>query len=104
LIILFPFSREWVRLSDIDAKKSGCTVLVRGRLQVVRETGKMLFVTLRQAIATMQCIAMKSTNAELFKWIASLPRETVVDVTGTVAAVEKRVESATQSDVELQVR
>ena len=90
------------RLGDLNATKAGQTILVRARIQVSRETGKLLFVTFRQAIATVQGIAMKAANADLFKWLGSLPRETVVDVTGTLAAVEKRVESVTQGDVELQ--
>ena len=91
------------RLGEVGAAQAGQTVLVRARLQVARETGKLLFVTLRQAIATLQGIATKAANPDLFKWLGSLPRETVLDVTGTLSAVEKRVESVTQGDVELQI-
>ena len=46
----------------------GKTVLVRARLHGVRETGKVLFITLRQGTATAQAVALKGDNKDLFKW------------------------------------
>lgn len=90
-------------MTDLDESKVGSTVLVRARLHNNRETGKVLFVTLRQGIATVQAIILKQSAPDFFKWAAGLPRESVLDVTGTVTAVEKRVESVTQGSVELQL-
>jgi hypothetical protein len=95
--------RTWTRVGDLDESKVGTTVLVRARVHNTRETGKVLFVTLRQGIATVQGVVLKADNGDLFKWASALPRESVVDVTATVTAPEKRVESVTQGGVELQV-
>ena len=81
----------------------GSTVLVRARLFVLRETGKTLFLTLRQGTATAQAVVFKTESKDMFKWATSLPRESVLDLTATVGAVEKRVESVTQGEVELVV-
>ncbi len=43
-------------------------MLVRARLHGVRETGKVLFITLRQGTATAQAVALKGDNKDLFKW------------------------------------
>jgi aspartyl/asparaginyl-tRNA synthetase len=76
---------------------------VRARVHAVRETAKVVFLTLRQATSTVQATVFKGTNKDLFKFAASIPRESVVDVGGALAAVETPIASATQSSVELQV-
>lgn len=76
---------------------------MRGRVHVTRDTGKVAFVTLRQGIATVQAVALKANNADMFKWIAAIPKESVVDVTASVTCPEKPVESATQGTIELQI-
>ena len=69
----------------------------------MRDTGKVLFITLRQGISTVQAVLLKSTNADMLKWASKLPRESVVDVTGALTAPERRVESVTQGGVELSI-
>jgi len=90
-------------LTDLAPSQAGQTVLVRGRVHGVRETSKVLFLTLRQSIATVQCVVLKAANADMFKWVGSLPKETVVDITGVLSAPEKPIVSVTQGDVELAV-
>jgi nondiscriminating aspartyl-tRNA synthetase len=90
-------------LSTLTAASVGGTVLIRARLFILRETGKMLFLTLRQGSCTVQAVVHKSEDKDMFKWATSLPRESVLDVTAKVGAVEKRVESVTQGEVELVV-
>ena len=90
-------------IADLDVNAAGTTVLVRGRVHVSRDTGKVAFVTLRQGIATVQAVAFKATNADLHKWIGTVSKESVVDVTATVTLVEKPVESTTQRLIELQI-
>ena len=81
----------------------GSSVLVRARLQNVRETGKVVFLTLRQATTTAQAVIWKADAKDLFKWILSVPKESVLDLTATVAAVERRVESVSAGGFELSV-
>lgn len=90
-------------MADLTAAHAGSTVLVRARVGSARETGKVLFLTLRQGISTVQAVVLKAGAPDLFKWAAGLPRESVVDITGAVTVPDKRVESVTQGGVELQV-
>jgi hypothetical protein len=92
------------RLSEVNASLKGKSILIRGRLHGSRETGKVLFLTIRQTYCSLQCIVLKGDNPELFKWAASIPKESVVDLTGEVNTVEKRVVSVTQGDVEVNVK
>lgn len=78
-------------------------MLVRARIHNVRETGKMSFVTLRQATATVQAVVFRGDNAYLHKFIGSIPKESIVDITGKVTIPEAPVTSTTQGEVELQI-
>lgn len=89
------------RIGELTPALVGKKVLVRARIHASRETGKVLFVTLRQAIDTAQALVLKADNGELFKWVASLPKESFVDITGTVTAAEKPVLSVSNGAVEL---
>lgn len=55
-------------MEQLTPELVGKTVLVRARLHGVRETGKVLFITLRQGTATAQAVALKGDNKDLFKW------------------------------------
>jgi aspartyl-tRNA synthetase len=98
--------RVWTRVADLSGALAGegkAPVLVRARVHAVRETSKVLFLTLRQAFSTVQATVFKGTNKDLFKFAAALPKESVVDVRGALSKVEAAITSCTQSDVELSV-
>jgi aspartyl-tRNA synthetase len=102
-------SKVWTRVQDLSAASVGgdntlATVLVRARVHAVRETAKVVFVTLRQAYSTVQACVFKGNNKDLFKFVSSISKESVVDVSGTLNKVDQPILSATQSDVELQVQ
>lgn len=63
----------------------------------------MLFLVLRQGTGTVQATVFKGDHAALFKWAATVPKESVVDVTAKVSSVEKAVESVTQGTIELSI-
>jgi len=87
-------------VENLDASKVGQKVLVRARVFQLRETGKVVFIVLRQGTATVQAVVFKAAK-DLFKFAGSVPKESVVDITGTVNSVANRVESVTHGDVEL---
>ena len=60
--------RVWTRVCDLGVAQVGATVLVRARLFVLRETGKVLFLTLRQGTSTVQAVIFKNDDKDLFKW------------------------------------
>jgi len=103
-------NKVWTRVQDLSAANVGGDntssppVLVRARVHAVRETAKVVFVTLRQAYSTVQACVFKGNNKDLFKFVASISKESVVDVSGTLSKVDQPILSATQSDVELQVQ
>ena len=60
--------RVWTRVCDLGVAQVGAMVLVRARLFVLRETGKVLFLTLRQGTSTVQAVIFKNDDKDLFKW------------------------------------
>jgi aspartyl/asparaginyl-tRNA synthetase len=58
-------------VSSLTPALAGSTVLIRARLFVMRETGKVLFITLRQGVSTAQAVVLKSDDKDLFKWATS---------------------------------
>ena len=101
--MLHRHTRPSRSIGDLTDAAVGTSVLVRGRVHVTRDTGKVAFVALRQGIATVQAVALKANHADMFKWIGTIPKESVVDVTATVTRPDKPVESVTQGTIELQI-
>ncbi|XP_052716623.1 aspartate--tRNA ligase, cytoplasmic-like [Crassostrea angulata] len=94
---------EFVELKDLTTNLADEKVWVRARLQTSRAKGKQCFFVLRQQKWTVQALASvgKETSKQMIKFIASINKESIVDVEGFVRKVDQRVESCTQQDVEL---
>lgn len=93
------------RVSSLNGKAAGQTVLIRARLHQVRGKGKVAFIVLRQAFNTVQAVVEVRGEAipkAFVKFAAAVPRESIVDVTGVVSATPTETK-CTQSDVEIQV-
>jgi aspartyl/asparaginyl-tRNA synthetase len=58
-------------VSTLTPALVGSTVLLRARLFLMRETGKVLFLTLRQGVSTAQAVVLKSDDKDMFKWATS---------------------------------
>ena len=43
----------------------------------------------------------EKVSRQMVKWVSAITRESIVDVEGTVVAVENKIEACTQQDVEL---
>jgi lysyl-tRNA synthetase class II len=97
--------RVWTPVTELNKGLAGQTVLVRGRVHNVRGKGKSAFVVLRSEASTVQCVLFvgETVSKGMVKWVSSLPKESIVDVEGTVAAVEQPITSTTQKDVEISV-
>ena len=52
-------------------------------------------------MTTAQAVVYKSDNKDLFKWIQSVTKESVVDLECRISKVPKKIESVTVGDVEL---
>ncbi|KQJ86708.1 aspartate--tRNA ligase 2, cytoplasmic [Brachypodium distachyon] len=98
----------WTKVGHLDEAAVGRSVLIRARAHTIRPVGrKMAFVVLRQGMSTVQCVLVVSADAgisaQMVRFAASLPKESVVAVEGVVSLPKEDLKSATQ-EVEIQVR
>lgn len=93
-------------LSPPSDDSTNSPVWLRGRIHTSRSKGKQCFFVLRQQEYTVQCILFVSgaIDKEMVKFVAGIPRESIVDVEGIVKSVPKPVESCTQKLVEISVQ
>jgi aspartyl-tRNA synthetase len=70
--------------NEIDSNSFGKQVTVGGWVQDLRNLGGISFLQLRDRAGVIQITNLKKKNKELFDLAASIPRESVVLVTGTV--------------------
>ena len=97
-------AREWAEVGALSASLAGQRVWVRARLATSRKQGKTLcFLQLRQTMRTVQAVVTSEQGAAIVAFAGALPRESVIDVYGTVTKPAEKVGSCTQQDVELQV-
>ncbi|GJM90172.1 hypothetical protein PR202_ga06429 [Eleusine coracana subsp. coracana] len=90
----------WADVASLEPAAAGRAVRVRGAAQRVRAKGRMAFLVLRQASATVQCVV----SGEAARFAAGLSRESAVDVAGVVALPREHVRETTQQEVEIQVQ
>lgn len=97
--------RTLVDVCNLKPELADSQVWVRGRLFVSRATGKQCFFTIRQRCHTVQALAVtnETISKQMIKFIAGISRESIIDVEGFVRKTPTKVESCTQSDVELHV-
>ena len=91
-------------LHEID-KHVGEEVLVRGRAFNVNHKGKCCFIILRQHVDTVQCCLFQSDKIPkaMVNYAGKIPKESIVDIYGTVQKVETPIEAATFKTIEIAV-
>lgn len=84
---------------DLSDKK----VWIRGRLHTSRTKGKQCFFVLRQQKWTVQVLVAVGdwVSKQMIKFIAGIPKESIIDVEGVVRSVGQKIESCSQQDVEV---
>eukprot|EP01059_Diplonema_ambulator_P030836 TRINITY_DN5447_c0_g1_i1.p1 TRINITY_DN5447_c0_g1~~TRINITY_DN5447_c0_g1_i1.p1 ORF type:complete len:621 (+),score=283.73 TRINITY_DN5447_c0_g1_i1:39-1865(+) len=93
-------------IADITPEMKGQTVTIRARIAATRKaSAKLLFLVLRKNVSTIQCVAAEAGGAsrDMIKWGASIPTESVVELTGTVDCPEAPVTACTVSLCELKI-
>ena len=97
--------RVWTKVKDLLPGKAGENVLVRGRLHTSRGTGKQCFVIVRERQFTVQaiCAVSETISKQMVKFTANISKESIVDVEGTVQKAEQKIQSCSQTDVEIVV-
>ncbi|CAB4022859.1 aspartate--tRNA ligase, cytoplasmic-like, partial [Paramuricea clavata] len=98
-------ARVWTKVKDLLPEKAGEKVLVRGRLHTSRGTGKQCFVILRERQFTVQaiCAVSETISRQMVKFTANISKESIVDIEGTIQKAEQKIQSCSQSDVEIVV-
>lgn len=79
-------------------------VRVRARIYKIRVQAQIIFLILRQENETIQCVYLKNThneNDDLLNIIINTPRESVVEITGTVK--KSNIKSCSIQDVEIDI-
>jgi aspartyl-tRNA synthetase len=98
--------KHWTPISELNPSLEGRVVTIRGHLQKAVLAGKIAFCLVRSGLYSVQGVAAEAvqdvTNV-MCKYIAALPLESVVDVTGVVALPQEPIVSATQKLVELHI-
>jgi aspartyl-tRNA synthetase len=67
---------------DISEKKYGQVVTVSGWVEDIRNIGSIAFIILRDKKGTLQITSIKKENPDVFEKIVSIPRESVISVSG----------------------
>lgn len=88
-------NRVWTSVADLTPALAGNTVLVRARLHGVRAQGRFVFLTLRQACATVQAVLAqgKGVSKAMVKYAASLTKESVIEVEAQAATPPEPIAS-----------
>lgn len=98
--------RTLVNVSELNLNLVDTKVWLRGRVFVSRKTtNKQCFLTIRQRFHTVQAIVLFSEQISkaMVKFAGDIPKESIVDLEGWVRKTPNKVESCTQSEIELQV-
>ena len=94
--------REWTDIEALGESFVGKQVLIRARLHNSRCTAKAAFLILRQRFSMMQGVVFG--NKELAKFVADIPKESVLDLTGEISAAVLKSDLLTQRTLELQIK
>ncbi len=77
----------------------GKTVRVRGRVDTIRDQGKIVFMVLRDISGKVQTVSWSGGNIEVFNTVKTLIPESVVDITGLVKEA-KQVASGYEIEIQ----
>lgn len=115
--------RERISIGSLNVSRDGETVFFRARVHTTRaqglyddefcvfntynflyETAKMVFLSFRQRLDTIQALISADPNKiskQMLKWVSSLEAESIVLVEGTVQKTEAEVKSTSVKDCEI---
>lgn len=98
--------RTLVNVSDLKLNLVDSKIWLRGRLFVSRKTtNKQCFITIRQRFHTVQAIVSvnEQVSKAMVKFASDISRESIIDVEGILRKAPTKIESCTQTEVELQI-
>lgn len=98
-------NRKWTPVGQIDESLDGQTILVRARLHSSRVKGKLGFLVLREKFNDIQAVIAEAegkVSKRMMKFVAGIPKESIIDVEGQVKKPQQEIQSTSQK-VELVV-
>jgi len=95
--------RVFARIESLDEKRSNEHILVRGRLHALRAKGNICFLVIRQRFSTIQGILLKGKeiSKQMLNFVSGIPKESIIDVEGTLLNAKELIESTSQRTVEI---
>lgn len=100
-------ARALVPIKDIQSSLVGQHIWLRGRLHSSRCKGKQAFFVIRQQHFTVQAILRvaegTAVTKEMITFAAGISKESIIEVYGLVKQAPVKIESCSQSDVELEL-
>jgi aspartyl-tRNA synthetase len=85
-------------LIDQLKEKIGEEIRIRGRVDTIRDQGKIVFLIIRDRSGKVQAVVWQGNDEELIEKVKSLTPESIVDITGTVKEA-KQVEQGFEVDI-----
>ncbi|XP_055945919.1 aspartate--tRNA ligase, cytoplasmic-like [Argiope bruennichi] len=97
--------RKLIPVSSLEKDLGEEKIWIRGRLHTSRAKGKQCFFVVRQRQFTIQCLlsVSETTSKQMIKFVASITKESIIDVEGFVRASPQKIESCSQKNVEMHV-
>jgi len=96
--------RKFAKVGELVPALAEQEFWIRARVSTSRKQGKALcFLTLRESIHTVQAVVFAKEGG-VVGFAAAIPRESVVDIYGSITLPSEPVVSCTQQAVELQVK
>ncbi|GIQ88791.1 aspartyl-tRNA synthetase, archaeal-type, partial [Kipferlia bialata] len=101
----YTFDRTVTHICDLPAAEVGSSVWIRARLHNTRSTGKSAFLVAREKMDTVQCIGfLDETHPKaMFDYIKTVPKESIVEIQGTIQKPAEPITSTTLSHIELNI-
>jgi aspartyl/asparaginyl-tRNA synthetase len=80
------FTKVYVAVKDLGDEHAGQTVRIRGRIHNSRAKGKMCFVVVREAFATVQAVLFvgETISKGMVTYASKLPKESIIEIVATV--------------------
>lgn len=93
-----------IEVAELSEAHVGKIVRLRGFLSAVRATRNVVFITLREQLDTVQCVALSAKSGqEDALGLSTLAVESFVELTGRVKAVKDLIKSCTKKHIEVDV-
>ena len=80
------FTKVYVAVKDLGQEHAGNVVRIRGRIHNSRAKGKMCFVVVREAFATVQAVLFvgDTISKGMVTYASKLPKESIIEILATV--------------------